>query len=247
MKSKKVLSISVLIASVPFAVSMIMFLYNVRYIKYCSLFGDIVKEMRYNYAILGYTFDNGTLEMYEGFVKKGNLSFTALCVVVLLLLAMLIVYFISLKMKSIEVIQEQTAVLRNTTESEDCITQNCCSKCGTAVPPNSSFCSHCGFALTNTPNATFSKEKNNLSLPLIIIMTLQIIGIICGLFGGNLGGIMMMCSIVAIPLCIVLGILTIIKAKKLNGKRGLAIGIVAVSLYGFVAFILLLSLIIANL
>lgn len=247
MKSKKVLSISALIASVPFAVSMIMFLYNVRYIKYCSLFGDIVKEMRYNYAILGYTFDSSTLEMYEGFVKRGNLSFTALCVTALLLLAMLVVFFISLKMKSIEVIQEQTAVLRNTTKNEECNTPNFCSKCGTAVPSNSSFCSNCGYAFTNTPNTIVAKEKNNLSMPLTVFMVLQIVGIICGFFGGNIGGVMMMCSIVAIPLCIVLGILTIIKAKKLQGKSGIAIGIVAVSLYGFVAFIVLLSFIIANL
>lgn len=246
MKSKKLLSISALVVSIPFAVSMIMFLYNVRYIKYCSLFGDIVKEMRYNYAILGYTFDSGTAEMYESFVKRGNLSFTALCIAILLLIALLIVFFIALKMKSIEAIQEQTAVLRNRSKNEDCETLNYCSKCGAAAPINSSFCSNCGFALTSPPIAAVTKDKNSLSLPLIIFMIVQIIGIIFGLFGGNIGGIMMMCSIIAIPLCIVLGVLTIIKAQKIKGKSGMAIGIAAVSLYGFMALIILLSFIFAN-
>lgn len=247
MKSKKILSIAAMIASVPFAVSTIMLLVNVRYIKYCSLFGDIVKEMRYNYAILGYTFDNDTLEMYESFVKKGNLSFTALCIIVFLVISLLIIFIISLKMKSIEVMQEQTTILRNTTKNEDYNTPNFCSKCGTVVSPSSSFCSNCGFAFRTVPNTIIPKEKNNLSVPLIIFMVVQIAGIICGLFAGNFGGIMMMCSIVAIPLCIVLGVLTIIKANKLQGKSGLAIGIVAVSLYGFVAFIILLSFIISSL
>ena len=247
MKSKKLLSISAMVISVPFVVSMIMFLCNVKYIKYCSLFGDIVNEMRYNYAILGLKFDNSTAEMYKDFANKGNLSFTALCVVILLLIAFFVVYLVSLKIKSIEILQEQTVILQNSVTKESQEKPAYCNKCGTATSIGSSFCSHCGSPLVSTHIIENSKEKNKFLLPLIILIIVQIIGILFGLSGTSVGGAMMITAIITIPISIVLGALTISTAKKINGKSGLALGIVAVSLYGFVAFIVLLSAIIGNL
>lgn len=247
MRSKKLLSVSALVASIPFSVSMIMFLCNVRYLKYASVFGDYIKEMRYNYAILGYTFDNATEEMYEGFVNKGNLSFTAICIAVAIIIALLVVLFVSLKMKSIEAVQEQTDWLRNNINTDENSKSHFCHKCGTAVQTNSSFCSNCGTPLDNTQANKISKEKNKFSTPLIVFMIIQFVGLFIGLFAGNVGGVAMMCSIIAIPFCLLFGILAIAKANKINGKSGLAIGIVAVALYGLIALIILLSAIISNL
>lgn len=247
MKSKKLLSISAMVISVPFVVSMIMFLRNVKYIEYCSIFGDIVNEMRYSYAILGYEFDNSTAEMYKEFANRGNLSFTALCISVLLLIAFFVVYLISLKIKSIEILQEQTSILQNSVPKENQETPAYCNKCGTATSIGSSFCSHCGSPLVSTHIIENSKEKNKFLLPLIILMIVQIVGILFGLSGTSVGGAIMIIAIITIPISIVLGALTISTAKKIKGKSGLALGIVAVSLYGFVAFIVLLSAIIGNL
>lgn len=247
MKSKKLLSVSALVASIPFAVSMIMFLCNARYLKYASVFGDYVKEMRYNYAILGYTFDSSTAEMYEGFVSKGNLGFTALCIAGAIAIALLIVLFISLKMKSIEIVQEQTELLRNSISADENNKQKFCSKCGIAAQPNSSFCSNCGAPLAISSPNKLEKEKNKFLIALIVFIAIQVLGLIGGFSAGNVGGIAMMCSIISIPFCLVFGILTIVRAKKIKGKSGLAMGIVAVAIYGFIALIILLAAIISNL
>ena len=249
MKSKKLLSVSTLVASIPFAVSMIMFLCNAKYLKYASVFGDYVKEMRYNYAILGYTFDSSTAEMYESFVSKGNLGFTALCIAIVIMIALLIVLFISLKMKSIEIVQEQTTLLRNSINADEKNKQKFCSKCGTAAQPNSSFCANCGspLAISIANKIETEKEKNKFLIALIVFIAIQVLGLFGGFSAGNVGGIAMMCSIIAIPFCLVFGILTIVKAKKIKGKNGLALGIVAVAIYGFIALIILLAAIISNL
>ena len=247
MKSGKLLSISVLIASIPFAVSTILFLCNAKYLKYALVFGDYVKEMRYNYAIVGYTFDSSTEEMYESFVSKGNLGFTALCITIAITVALLIVLFISLKLKSIEIVQEQTELLRKSINADENNREILCSKCGTTVQPNSSLCANCGATLAIVTSNKPEKEKNKYSIALIVFIVIQIFGLIGGFLAGNVGGIAMICSIIAIPFCLLLGILTIIRATKIEGKSGLAMGIVAVAIYGFISMIILLSAVISNL
>lgn len=244
MKSKKLMITSTMVASVPFSVSLAMCLYNINYIEYCSLFGDIVKEMIYNYAILGYDFDSSTREMYQEFVNRGNLAFAALCFAVTVLIVYFVCFLISLKLKSIEVVQEQTAVLKSPAQKTE---NTYCSNCGTFIEKDSAFCSKCGNALkTITDSPKEKKPVNVMKIPLISFVILQVISLIIGSNGGTVNGIFMMIAIVLIAIIPIISIITIVKASKLEIKQGLVLGIVTLCVYGFVDFIILLSLIIAG-
>lgn len=245
MKSKKLMLTSTIVAVVPFGVSLAMCLYNINYIEYCSLFGDIVKEMIYNYAILGYDFDSSTREMYQDFANRGNLAFSALCFAVIVLIAYLICFLISLKLKSIEAVQEQTEILKGTTQQTE---NTYCSKCGNFMEKDNVFCSKCGNALKTIINIPKeNKLINVMKTPLIAIVILQIISLIIGLFDGTSSGIFMMIALVLTVAIPVISIITIIKASKLQSKNGLILGIVTLCVFGFIDFIILLSVIIASL
>lgn len=76
---------------------------NLSYIKYSFLFGDVTRNMRKNYAILGYSFSTDTYDMFERFKSKGNISVIGAIILVACIIVFLIIYFANLKQKSISI------------------------------------------------------------------------------------------------------------------------------------------------
>lgn len=76
---------------------------NLSYIEYSFLFGDVTRNMRKNYAILGYSFSTDTYDMFERFKSKGNISVIGAIILVACIIVFLIIYFANLKQKSISI------------------------------------------------------------------------------------------------------------------------------------------------
>lgn len=243
LKSKKLMLISTLVLAVPFGISFAMCLYNINYVEYCSLFGDVVEEMIYNYTLLGYEFDSSTREMYQDFANRGNLAFTALCFAVVVLIAYFVCFLISLKLKSIEVVQEQTEVLKNNTQQLEKIY---CSNCNSYIEKDSAFCSKCGNVLKTADISKEKKPENIMKKLLIAFVVLQVVSFLIGLIEGALGGIFLMVALVLAFVIPVISVITVVKSRKLQVKNGVVLGIVVLCVYSFIDFIILLSLVIAN-
>lgn len=103
MKSNNTFKLILVFNSILSIIGACMLFINMRYIKYSFLFGDVTRNMRKNYAILGYSFSSDTSSMYDSFKAKGNISVVGAIILVVCIVVFLIMYFAHLKQKSISI------------------------------------------------------------------------------------------------------------------------------------------------
>ena len=103
MKSNNTFKLVLMFNSIISVIGACMLFVNLRYIKYSFLFGDVTRNMRKNYAILGYSFSSDTGNMFDTFKSKGNISVIGAIILIVCIVVFLIMYFAYLKQKSISI------------------------------------------------------------------------------------------------------------------------------------------------
>lgn len=238
MKSKRFMQVATIVGCIMFAISAAMCLYNINYFKYSFIFGDAVEEGLRVYVSLGIPFDYDIAELYRGYVNRGNMAFFTGCFSIVVLIAYVLCYSLSLKLKAIEQADEQTSILKKATQLTETIY---CSRCGTLIEGGLNACSKCGTPLSEATNRSkANKFENAMKLPLIALVVLQVVSLILGLAIEKVGGLFLVISIATVIVIPIVSIIAIVKANKIQSKNGKLLGVITLCGYGFLAIIILL-------